>query len=270
MRPSSSAPYSGDGPARLLCNTVVFDIADARDSKLLQKGWDALLAAKPDAKDKLVEIGLDPLRDIDTVMFAGVAKSDDMDDMKEAVIIVEGRIPKDKLATVPGVTATKYAGTTIWTKNDTDVAVYGDRLFLTKLGKMKGALAGRRDPDLVIAGRTSAPTISGIDDAIKRAKAYAAAGVDAIFLVGIKSRAELDAVAAAKIGKAGTARTSSKAVKFVQQARAALQAIEAKADRFLARRKNPISAACRERIRAALAPVRRSLDAILTSTADSP
>jgi oxaloacetate decarboxylase len=69
------------------------------------------------------------------------------------------------------------------------------------VGKMKAALAARRDPDLVIAGRTSAPQIAGIEDAIKRAKAYAACGVDAIFLVGIKSRAELEAVAAASIGK---------------------------------------------------------------------
>jgi len=69
------------------------------------------------------------------------------------------------------------------------------------VGKMKAALAGRRDPDLVIAGRTSAPAIAGIEEAIRRARAYAEVGVDAIFLVGIKSRAELDAVAAAKIGK---------------------------------------------------------------------
>ena len=69
------------------------------------------------------------------------------------------------------------------------------------VGKMKAALAGRRDPDLVIAGRTSAPAIAGIEEAIQRAKAYAEAGVDAIFLVGIKSKAELDAVATAKIGK---------------------------------------------------------------------
>ena len=41
------------------------------------------------------------------------------------------------------------------------------------VGKMKAALAGRRDSDLVIAGRTSAPQIAGIDEAIKRAKAYA-------------------------------------------------------------------------------------------------
>ncbi len=69
------------------------------------------------------------------------------------------------------------------------------------IGKMKAALAARRDADLVIAGRTSAPQIAGIDEAIKRAKAYAATGVDAIFLVGMKSRAELEAVAAANIGK---------------------------------------------------------------------
>lgn len=69
------------------------------------------------------------------------------------------------------------------------------------VGKMKAALAARHDKALVIAGRTSAPQISDIDDAIRRGKAYAAAGVDAIFFVGIKSRAELDAVAAANIGK---------------------------------------------------------------------
>jgi carboxyvinyl-carboxyphosphonate phosphorylmutase len=65
------------------------------------------------------------------------------------------------------------------------------------VGKMKGALSGRKDPDLVIAGRTSAAAVTGIDDAIARAQAYEAAGVDAIFLVGVKSREELDKAAAA-------------------------------------------------------------------------
>lgn len=63
------------------------------------------------------------------------------------------------------------------------------------VGKMRAALAARSDPNLVIAGRTSAAMLTGIDDAITRAKAYQAAGVDAIFLVGLKTRAELDAVA---------------------------------------------------------------------------
>ncbi|MEZ5909760.1 MAG: isocitrate lyase/PEP mutase family protein [Hyphomicrobiaceae bacterium] len=62
--------------------------------------------------------------------------------------------------------------------------------------KMRAAVAARRDPGLVIAGRTSAPGMTGIDDAIRRAKAYEAAGVDALFLIGIKTRADLERVAA--------------------------------------------------------------------------
>lgn len=62
--------------------------------------------------------------------------------------------------------------------------------------KMKAALAGRRDPDLAIAGRTNAIAITGLEDTIARVKAYEAAGVDAIFLVGVKTREQLDALAA--------------------------------------------------------------------------
>jgi carboxyvinyl-carboxyphosphonate phosphorylmutase len=65
------------------------------------------------------------------------------------------------------------------------------------VGKMKGALDGRGDPSLVIIGRTGAASITSLDDAIRRAKAYEAAGVDALFFTGIKSRAELEAIAAA-------------------------------------------------------------------------
>jgi carboxyvinyl-carboxyphosphonate phosphorylmutase len=65
------------------------------------------------------------------------------------------------------------------------------------VGKMKAALAGRQDPRLIIVGRTSAIAIAGVEDAIKRLKAYEAAGVDMLFLAGVKKRAELDAVSAA-------------------------------------------------------------------------
>ena len=64
------------------------------------------------------------------------------------------------------------------------------------VGKMKAALAGRQDKNLVIAGRTSAAAVNGIEDAIARAKAYEKVGVDAMFFVGISSRADLEAVAA--------------------------------------------------------------------------
>jgi carboxyvinyl-carboxyphosphonate phosphorylmutase len=65
------------------------------------------------------------------------------------------------------------------------------------VGKMKGALDGRGDPSLVIVARTGAASITSLEDAIKRAKAYEATGVDALFFTGIKSRAELEAIAAA-------------------------------------------------------------------------
>jgi carboxyvinyl-carboxyphosphonate phosphorylmutase len=65
------------------------------------------------------------------------------------------------------------------------------------VGKIRAALDGRSDPDLVIVGRTSAASISGIEDAVARCKAYEAAGADAVFLTGIKQRGELEAVCSA-------------------------------------------------------------------------
>jgi carboxyvinyl-carboxyphosphonate phosphorylmutase len=61
-------------------------------------------------------------------------------------------------------------------------------------GKMKAALAARRDPALVIAGRTSALRAEGMEGAIARAKAYGAVGVDAIFLVGVEALEQVKAV----------------------------------------------------------------------------
>jgi len=61
-------------------------------------------------------------------------------------------------------------------------------------GKMKAALSARQDNNLVIAGRTSALAVTGVDDAIRRAKAYEAAGVDAIFLAGGVTVAGIEAV----------------------------------------------------------------------------
>jgi carboxyvinyl-carboxyphosphonate phosphorylmutase len=65
------------------------------------------------------------------------------------------------------------------------------------VGKMKAALDGRGDPSLVILGRTSAVSITGLDDAVARFKAYEATGVDGLFLVGLKTRGELEAITAA-------------------------------------------------------------------------
>jgi carboxyvinyl-carboxyphosphonate phosphorylmutase len=65
------------------------------------------------------------------------------------------------------------------------------------VGKMKAALDGRGDPSLVIIARTGAASIAGLKDAIARARAYEATGVDALFFTGIKTRSELEAIAAA-------------------------------------------------------------------------
>jgi carboxyvinyl-carboxyphosphonate phosphorylmutase len=65
------------------------------------------------------------------------------------------------------------------------------------VGKMRAALDGRSDPSLVIMGRTGAASITSLGDAIERARAYEASGVDALFLTGIKQRSELEAIAAA-------------------------------------------------------------------------
>jgi carboxyvinyl-carboxyphosphonate phosphorylmutase len=65
------------------------------------------------------------------------------------------------------------------------------------VGKMKAALDARGDPALVIMARTGAVSISGLDDAIARAIAYEGTGVDALFFTGIRTRAELEAIAAA-------------------------------------------------------------------------
>jgi carboxyvinyl-carboxyphosphonate phosphorylmutase len=64
------------------------------------------------------------------------------------------------------------------------------------VGKIRAAVEARRDPGLVIAGRTSAAGMTSVADAIRRVKAYEAAGSDAIFLVGVRSRDDLDAIAA--------------------------------------------------------------------------
>src|SRR6202047_2009158 len=64
------------------------------------------------------------------------------------------------------------------------------------IGKMKAGLSARQDKKLAIAGRTSALAITGLDDAMKRAKAYEATGVDAIFLAGGVTKEAIEAISA--------------------------------------------------------------------------
>ena len=65
------------------------------------------------------------------------------------------------------------------------------------VGKLRAALHARQDPSLVIAARTAALKAEDIERTVARARAYAATGVDAIFITGLKSLAQFEAVRAA-------------------------------------------------------------------------
>ena len=65
------------------------------------------------------------------------------------------------------------------------------------VGKVRAALAARRDPALVVVARTSALSVTGLDDALERARAYARAGADALFLAGGVAADQLRAIRAA-------------------------------------------------------------------------
>lgn len=90
------------------------------------------------------------------------------------------------------------AGVAALTIEDTTLPMVfgGDGGFISPdegVGKMKAALSGRTDANLVVAGRTSSLRL-GLDECIRRVTAYEAAGVDAIFLAGAGSKDEVAAV----------------------------------------------------------------------------
>jgi methylisocitrate lyase len=62
----------------------------------------------------------------------------------------------------------------------------------TAVKRIKAAVAARRDPSFVIAARTDAAAVHGIDDAIERAKAYADAGADLIFPEAMTGEADFE------------------------------------------------------------------------------
>ena len=72
----------------------------------------------------------------------------------------------------------------------------GDELISTgeMIGKLKAAVAARRDSSLIIAGRTAALKIEDTARTVARVKAYAATGVDAIFIVGLEKLEQIEAV----------------------------------------------------------------------------
>jgi 2-methylisocitrate lyase-like PEP mutase family enzyme len=66
--------------------------------------------------------------------------------------------------------------------------------------RLRCAVESRGDGELLIIGRTDALPAAGIDEAVRRAKLYQQAGVDLVFVDGIKTVAEVEAVARAVSG----------------------------------------------------------------------
>lgn len=63
------------------------------------------------------------------------------------------------------------------------------------LGKLRAAQEARRDPGLVLIARTDARAVEGLNGAIRRGNAYAAAGADLVFVEAPESEDELRAIA---------------------------------------------------------------------------
>jgi carboxyvinyl-carboxyphosphonate phosphorylmutase len=63
------------------------------------------------------------------------------------------------------------------------------------VGKLRAAVAARRDSDLVIIARTDAVAVTGVDEAIARARAFAEAGADALFVEAPTSEEDIVRVA---------------------------------------------------------------------------
>jgi carboxyvinyl-carboxyphosphonate phosphorylmutase len=63
-----------------------------------------------------------------------------------------------------------------------------------QVGKLEAAVAARTDPTTVIVARTAALTYCPLDEALDRIRAYARTGVEAIRLVGLRTREQLEAV----------------------------------------------------------------------------
>ena len=63
------------------------------------------------------------------------------------------------------------------------------------VGKIRAAVAARRDPGFLLIARTDAAAVEGLDAAVARARAYAAAGADALFVEAPTSEDDIARVA---------------------------------------------------------------------------
>lgn len=65
------------------------------------------------------------------------------------------------------------------------------------VGKIRAAVAARRDRDFIIVARTDAIAVEGIEATVERVRAYEAAGADAIFPDAVRGRDDIVAIVGA-------------------------------------------------------------------------
>jgi oxaloacetate decarboxylase len=96
----------------------------------------------------------------------------------------------------------EHAGVSAMSLEDTALpARYGQKEGAEELisidemaGKLKAAVQARTDPALIIAGRTAALKLEDTAWAVERAKAYEQCGVDAIFIIGVETLDQVEAI----------------------------------------------------------------------------
>jgi carboxyvinyl-carboxyphosphonate phosphorylmutase len=96
------------------------------------------------------------------------------------------------------------------------------------VGKMRAAVQARRDRDFAILGRTSALGMVGIDEMLRRIRAYEAAGVDGICVTHVRTEEHLEAAASAvrlplMLGPIGPALMGNRALLAKHRVRICLQ-----------------------------------------------
>jgi 2-methylisocitrate lyase-like PEP mutase family enzyme len=69
------------------------------------------------------------------------------------------------------------------------------------VGKLRAAVAARRDPDVVLIARTDAIAVEGVDAALARARAYRGAGADVLFVEAPTEEADVERVAGELAGE---------------------------------------------------------------------
>ncbi|MFN0251639.1 MAG: hypothetical protein ACKV2T_32485 [Kofleriaceae bacterium] len=146
---TSSVALAGDGTnlTKYVADTTsvyfVMDVAGAKSSALVKESFAKLMDAKPEARQKLEQVGLDPLRDLDTmvVAFGGFTEIENLGEGSSMVMIFEGRLPKDARAKFTDAVRTSQKGVDVFSKDDHEMSIIDGRLFLTQKGGMSNVIA---------------------------------------------------------------------------------------------------------------------------------